>query len=168
MNAVDSLTHLHLDYRRRNWLIRELRSNHAGETGAVWIYRGILRVTRDNRLRNFAERHLETESSHLVLMNQLLPAGDRSHLLPLWKVAGYLTGAIPALFGPRVVYVTINAVETFVEAHYEPQIRQLKLDGQTTLAGLLDQCRRDEAEHRREAEQLIRLPTGPGHAFCII
>ena len=39
----------------------ELRSDHAGETGAVAIYRGILAITRNPELRTFAEHHLATE-----------------------------------------------------------------------------------------------------------
>jgi demethoxyubiquinone hydroxylase (CLK1/Coq7/Cat5 family) len=36
----------------------------------------------------------------------------------LWRVAGWLTGALPALFGRAAVLRTIDAVETFVEGHY--------------------------------------------------
>ena len=42
------------------WLERELRSDHAGETGAVFIYRGIAAVARwrnSAELLGFAERH---------------------------------------------------------------------------------------------------------------
>ena len=42
-----------------------MRSNHAGETGAVWIYKGILTVSRDPAIRLFAEHHLATEQTHL-------------------------------------------------------------------------------------------------------
>jgi hypothetical protein len=38
-----------------------LQTDHAGETGAVMIYRGILAVTRDQTLRAFAHHHFETE-----------------------------------------------------------------------------------------------------------
>ncbi|MCZ8149187.1 MAG: demethoxyubiquinone hydroxylase family protein, partial [Roseomonas sp.] len=96
-----------------DWLVRELRSDHAGETGAVMIYRGILAVSRDPGVRDFAARHGATEQGHLDLLEQLLPPAQRSRLLPIWKVAGFLTGALPALFGPRAVHVTIDAVESF-------------------------------------------------------
>ena len=36
------------------WLIRDLRSDHAGETGAVAIYRGILAISQSNEIRSFA------------------------------------------------------------------------------------------------------------------
>ena len=93
------------------WLERELRANHAGEAGAVAIYRGILVVTRDTALRTFATNHLETEARHLTVMEGLLPRARRSRLLPVWRAAGFVTGALPAHFGPRAVYITVEAVE---------------------------------------------------------
>jgi demethoxyubiquinone hydroxylase (CLK1/Coq7/Cat5 family) len=103
-------------------LAGDLRSDHAGETGAVQIYRGILAVSRDPAVRAFAEHHLATESRHLEVIEALRPAVPRSRLLPLWRPAGWLTGALPALAGPRAVYATIAAVETFVDRHYGEQI----------------------------------------------
>ena len=46
-------------------LASEMRSNHAGETGAIWIYKGVLAVSRDAEIRVFAEHHLATEQTHL-------------------------------------------------------------------------------------------------------
>ena len=43
-------------------LAREMRSNHAGETGAVWIYRGILAVSSNAKVRTFALHHLKPKS----------------------------------------------------------------------------------------------------------
>ena len=134
------------------WLLRELRSDHAGETGAVWIYRGVLSVTRNARLRDFAERHLATEQKHLALLNSLLQRSDRSRLLPLWRIAGFLTGAMPALVGPKAVYGTVAAVETFVDRHYQQQIEQLEPDGYWgLLRAQLEDCRLDEVSHLDES-----------------
>ena len=47
-------------------LLADLRTDHAGETGAVMIYRGILAVTRDAAVKAFAQAHLATEASHLA------------------------------------------------------------------------------------------------------
>ncbi len=133
-------------------LVADLRSDHAGETGAVLIYRGILAVTRDPDLRAFASAHMETESRHLALLDGLLPPHERSRLLPLWRVAGFLTGFLPALFGPRAVYATIDAVETFVDTHYEEQIRKLSTEGSGgALRAVLLSCQADEVHHRDEA-----------------
>jgi ubiquinone biosynthesis monooxygenase Coq7 len=142
-------------------VLADLRTDHAGETGAVQIYRGILAVTRDPALRAFAARHLETERSHLAQIEQWIPAAHRSRLLFLWRPAGWLTGALPALFGPRAVHATIEAVETFVDRHYAEQV--VRLAGQATLAplrDLLEACRRDEVAHRDEAA--AQAPRAPG------
>lgn len=136
------------------WLVGELRSDHAGETGAVAIYHGILSVARDPELRQFAQRHLQTEASHLAKIAALLPDADHSRLLPLWKAAGYLTGAIPACFGPAAVFMTIDAVETFVETHYLSQIQRLAACGEYEVRALLNACLADEVEHRDEARHL--------------
>lgn len=154
------LSHLYQHDKDRTWLIRELRSDHAGETGAVWIYNGILAVSRDEEVREFSERHLKTEQNHLALMNQLLPADQRSRLLPIWKVAGFLTGVVPALIGARAVYATIQAVEDFVVRHYWPQVERLREDGLIDTAEILNQCMRDEMVHQREAQSKLQH-TGP-------
>lgn len=133
-------------------LIGDLRSDHAGETGAVAIYLGILAVTRDPQIRHFAQQHLATEREHLARLGELLPPGQRSALLPLWKVAGWLTGFLPALVGSRAVYATIDAVETFVDQHYEEQVHKLPAHGAGgALRSLLLACQADEVDHRDEA-----------------
>ena len=141
-------------------LRRDLRSDHAGETGAVWIYRGILALSRDAGVRDFARRHLATEQEHLRLITPLLPWPQRSRLLLPWRVAGFFTGALPALVGARAVFATIAAVETFVDTHYQQQldhIDSLPEAGRAAafpLRALLARCQADECQHRDEAAAL--------------
>ncbi|MEO8937133.1 MAG: demethoxyubiquinone hydroxylase family protein [Burkholderiaceae bacterium] len=133
-------------------MLADLRTDHAGETGAVRIYQGVLRFARDPALYAFAQRHLVTEQIHLREIEAWLPLTDRSRLLPVWRLAGWLTGAVPALFGPRAVYGTIEAVERFVDHHYEEQIQCLA--AQPALGRLrqtLVDCQGDEVAHRDEA-----------------
>ncbi len=142
-------------------LVGDLRSDHAGELGAVWIYRGLLAVSRDAGVREFARRHSATEQVHLDKISALLPWPQRSRLLPAWRVAGFLTGALPALFGARAVYATIAAVETFVDQHYQHQIDKLQNRPEhAELLSLLLQCQHDECEHRDEATALAGKPPG--------
>ena len=113
------------------WLVTELRTNQAGEYGAVRIYEGALvglklrttlylRKQPDQQALNFLEEHKSNEFAHLQIMNALTAeTASSTILLPLWHVAGFITGLLPALFGgKRAVYHTIVAVETFVEEHY--------------------------------------------------
>lgn len=147
---------------QRKWLTAELRSDHAGETGAVAIYSGILAVSRDSRVREFALNHRDTEMRHLSLMESILPKPQRSLLLPLWRLAGFLTGAIPALFGSNPVFATIAAVESFVDEHYLQQIERLADEGvHPELREILQDCREDELQHRDEALELQATAPGP-------
>ena len=163
------------------WLQQELRSDHAGEFGAVMIYRGILAISRDTSVREFAESHLRTEQKHLALMEEIVPAAGRTRLLPLWRLMGWLTGALPALFGRQAVFATIEAVETFVEEHYMAQIRRLRyeaaeeglcsgdqdnanearksLKARAELISMLNHCCEDEVHHKEEARD--RAAEGP-------
>ena len=137
------------------WLVADLRSDHAGETGAVWIYRGILTATRDKDIRRFASNHLATEETHLRQLEDWLQFSERSKILMAWKLAGFFTGFFPALVGQNAVYTTINSVETFVVNHYKAQINKLgESDNYHDLRVLLERCCEDEAEHRDEAESL--------------
>ena len=147
-------------------LTGDLRSDHAGETGAVAIYRGILAISRDPAVRHFALVHLATEQEHLARFGALLPRGQRSILLPVWRAAGWLTGALPALVGPRAVYATIDAVETFVDHHYEEQVRKLPDHGPGgALRALLVACQADEVEHRDQAR--AAAIAGPGRLTLV-
>ena len=137
------------------WLQQELRSDHAGEYGAVMIYRGMLAVSRDASVRQFAEQHLLTEEKHLAVMDTIIPASGRTRLLPVWRVMGWLTGALPALLGRQAVFATIEAVETFVDHHYEQQLVQLNPQGEyAALRQILVDCQADEVSHRNEATEL--------------
>ena len=94
-------------------LVRDLRSDHAGETGAVWIYKGILAVSSDAELREFAREHLATERRHLHFFDAWLPATNGLSILralrilrvlrllsvvpQMRKVVGALFSALPGM-----------------------------------------------------------------------
>ncbi len=145
--------------KSNSYLVRELRSDHAGETGAVYIYKGIAavaKITNDSELLNLARSHGVTELEHLELIESVLARNLQSRLLVLWRIAGWLIGAIPTLFGRGAVYATIAAVETFVEQHYQAQIDYLRINGSSDgLLELLMRCQADEIAHQKEAKSQI-------------
>ena len=134
------------------WLIAELRSDHAGELGAVMIYRGILAVSASASVRAFAAEHLTTEQNHLGLIETILPSSERSRLQWPWRMAGWLIGAIPALISDQWVYATIEAVETFVDEHYQLQLDRLNSElPHHPVRAILAQCQADEIAHKHDA-----------------
>ena len=141
-----------------HWLDRELSSNVAGETGAVCIYDGAafalsLRSSpcRSSTLQ-FVEEHRAAEQSHLDLFEALLPAHKHTRLLPMWRAAGFALGFMPAMLSDRALFITVQAVETFVEEHYEEQIGPLKQHARCPrLVELLEHCCADEVHHKDDA-----------------
>lgn len=165
------MVQLSTDYTPRQFLehefsvrfIKDLRSDHAGETGAVWIYRGVLRVARDPEVVSFATHHLEAERRHLAFFQAWLPKKHQSKLIPLWKVSGFLLGAVAALLGKKMLYVTISAVESFVVEHYQKQLDYLNREGNRTersLLALLSQFQADESHHKLDAVTRINNIAG--------
>lgn len=142
-------------------MVAELRTDHAGEAGAVAVYKGMLWASRNAKVRELALHHIHTEQQHLESMNGLLPPLKRSWLLPLWKVAGFVVGALPALCGPKAVFATVVAIETFVVNHYQQQINTLAgRPGDALLRQLLLECQQDEREHLEEGHLRQLEPQG--------
>jgi len=152
------------------YINQELRSDHAGEVGAVQIYRGIKAVALwrgDLELMRFADEHGAVEQEHLIMMEKLVPADQRSRLQTPWQIAGWLTGAVPALFGRDTVYATIKAVETFVDQHYQQQIDELSFHPKhNNLTSVLIKCQADEQHHRDDAGSRISSVNPMLTAWC--
>jgi len=149
-------------------LIAELRSDHAGECGAVQIYTGILAVSRNAEVREFARQHRQTELEHRRFFDEWLPDRHKSRLIFLWNLSGWLLGAIPALFGARAVFATIAAVESFVEGHYQAQIDAMRDQPELApLARVLQDFCDEEVEHQHDASSRLQAPDGPiGRAWA--
>lgn len=133
-------------------LVPHFRSNHAGETGAVFIYKAILKFSKDKEVLSFAKNHLKTEQNHLEKINSVFDENDNSKLITLWKIFGYLTGLIPSLIGKKFIFTTIYYVEKFVEKHYLEQIKILENDRKHKhLHKLIKNLMDDEVDHKNEA-----------------
>lgn len=155
-----------------HWLDREMSSNVAGETGAVAIYRGALDAMAARRLLGaplppaaleFATSHMAAESRHLRLIESVVPPSKRTRLLPIWRLAGWSLGFAPTLLGgERALFRTVDAVETFVEEHYNEQIGPLLRAEQPCpeLVRLLSHCCAEEVEHREDAAARLRGAAG--------
>ena len=130
-----------------------MRSNHAGETGAVWIYLGARCIFWNKKIKIMSKEHYQTEKNHLIIMNHLLSNKSKSKLLILWRILGFSLGFISALLGYRFFCVTIQSVESFVEQHYREQIEFLyKKSISFDLLKVLEMCCDEEVEHQNDAK----------------
>ncbi len=145
-------------------LVKDLRSDHAGETGAVYIYVGAeaaMRLGSPDRFsdgaRAFIQAHKQTEEQHLAYFDRLLEPAQRSKLLPLWRLSGFTLGFLPTMLGgERALFCTVEAVESFVETHYQEHIVPLAARPpgpyqHPELLRVLRHCCEDEVHHRDDA-----------------
>jgi 3-demethoxyubiquinol 3-hydroxylase len=133
-----------------------LRVDHAGELGAVSIYRGqqavFLSARREMPIADqLGEMHAH-EAAHLEAFDKLLTERRvRPTLLaPLWRMAGFALGAGTALLGEKAAHACTEAVETVIEQHYADQIEELRVR-EPELADELSRYRDDELAHRDQA-----------------
>ena len=99
---------------------------------------------------------------HDIVFFEIDKEKDRSKLVWLWKIAGFLLGFLPTLFGPKIVFATIEAVEAFVEEHYEEQLKYLRAQSNPNqeLIDLLQSCQDDEIDHKLESAEKKNLTPG--------
>lgn len=133
-----------------------LRVDHAGELGAVHIYRGQQAVFARARGKAAVAKQLgamgEHERVHLHAFDVMLTERRvRPTLLaPLWRAGGFALGAATALMGEKAAHACTEAVETVIEGHYAGQIEELA-ESEPALAAELSKFRDDELGHRDEA-----------------
>jgi ubiquinone biosynthesis monooxygenase Coq7 len=130
-----------------------LRVDHAGELGAVHIYRGQRAVLGDapgrERIAGQLAEMESQEAEHLARFDRLLTERRvrPTALAPVWRLAGFAVGAGTALLGERAAHACTEAVESVIEEHYAGQIAELT-DRDPDLAAELSKFRDEELAHR--------------------
>jgi len=145
-----------------------IRVDHAGEYGAVQIYRGQQAVFGKSESKSHAARIIADmeagEQDHLKTFDRLLAErGVRPTLMaPVWRVAGFGLGAVTALMGEQAAHACTEAVEDVIEEHYARQSRALEgVDHDLKI--VVDRFREDEIGHKHTAiEQGAR--DAPGYS----
>ena len=133
-----------------------IRVDHAGEFGAVQIYRGQLAVFRNqpgkSRVADLIAEMEAGEQSHLDTFDRMIvERGVRpTAMAPLWRIMGFGLGAATALMGEKAAHACTAAVEEAIEEHYAAQASAL--DGvDADLKRTVEKFRVDELAHRDTA-----------------
>jgi ubiquinone biosynthesis monooxygenase Coq7 len=133
-----------------------LRVDHAGELGAVHIYRGQRAVLGQARGHERVAGQLAEmeahEAEHLARFDRLLTERRvrPTALAPVWRLAGFAVGAATALMGDKAAHACTEAVENVIEQHYAGQIAELE-SREPELAAELSRFRAEELAHRDQA-----------------
>lgn len=147
-----------------------VRVDHAGEYGAVAIYKGQRAVFKSLPHKAHIARQLEEmeadEQHHLDTFDRLIFERNArpTALAPVWNMAGHALGAATALMGEKAAHACTEAVESVIEQHYASQVEELRAMGEDELADLFAKFREEELEHRDLAiEEGARQ--APGYAL---
>ena len=133
-----------------------LRIDHAGEYGAVHIYRAQRAVFEGRPGREVIAADMAgmqgQEAAHLARFEALLNAEQvrPTLLIPIWRVAALVLGTGTALMGEKAAHACTEAVESVIEKHYADQIEELS-DRDPALAAELSVFRDEELAHHDHA-----------------
>jgi len=136
-----------------------LKVDHAGEYGAIHIYRAQIALSSLFGFRGREALHemLSHELAHFASFNDLVrQRGSRTcKALWLWSLGGYVLGTATALLGPSGIWACTYAVERTVNGHLDRQTSWLKGRDEELLR-VVASIVADERSHRDQA--LKELP----------
>lgn len=138
---------------------RILKVNHAGEFGAIRIYRAQIYVSRylHKDLLAFLTDTVSHEIDHCRIFREAMTKrrSRPCYAMWLWGLGGSALGLITALMGKNAIMVCTAAVERTVHRHLEEQIEFLTGRDEALKAAIAE-IQAQELGHLRHAEAYIR------------
>jgi ubiquinone biosynthesis monooxygenase Coq7 len=148
--------------RDRRTIARIVRVNHAGEYGAIRIYRAQIAVA-DRRWGDVAatlREILSHEEQHRAAFFAAMPSRDARpcRAMWLWGWGGWILGFATAIAGRQAVWICTAAVEAAVHRHLNEQLAFLR-DRDGELHGIISAIHEEELSHLRHAEAQLAEPS---------
>lgn len=141
-------------------IARILKVNHAGEFGAIRIYRAQLWYARTvgSDLVPFLTETLSHEIQHCQKFLDAMPTRDARpcNAMPLWGLGGSVLGLMTSLMGRNAVMVCTEAVEETVHRHLDEQMHYLA-GRDEALRQVIAEIQVEEIQHLRFAQSQVRL-----------
>jgi 3-demethoxyubiquinol 3-hydroxylase len=143
-------------------IARILKVNHAGEYGAIRIYRAQIWVARRlyPDLVPFLQETLGHEVNHCALFRAaMVPRGARPcRVMSLWGNGGYVLGFLCALLGRQGIWICTAAVEGAVHRHLQDQLHFLRARDRD-LHDIILSIQHEELMHLTHAEMRLTAST---------
>jgi ubiquinone biosynthesis monooxygenase Coq7 len=137
---------------------RILKVNHAGEYGAIRIYRAQLWVARYRfpDMVPFLEETLGHEIEHCALFSNAMPkrGAKPCRVLAFWGNGGLVLGLLTALAGRQGIWICTEAVEATVHRHLNDQLFFLQ-SRDAELHSLIAGIQLEELHHLHYAAERI-------------
>ena len=143
-------------------IARILKVNHAGEFGAIRIYRAQIWVARRRypELCAFLKETLGHEVRHCSLFLGAMPQRHARpcRVMAFWGNGGWVLGFFTALLGRQGVWICTAAVEAAVHRHLQDQLHFLR-DRDPELHALIASIQNEELMHLQHAEERLEART---------
>ena len=140
-------------------IARILKVNHAGEFGAIRIYRAQLWIAKrwHSDLVPFLNETLAHEIQHCQYFRDAMPGPKTRpcYAMTLWGIGGSLLGLITALMGRNAIMACTKAVEQTVHRHLDEQIDFL-LGKDELLKALITSIQIEENAHLNFAKAHLK------------
>jgi len=140
---------------------RIVRVNHAGEYGAIRIYRAQISIARRlyPEIADDLGEMLEHEIRHCTVFSAAMPArrSRPCRLIRLWSMGGALLGFLTALTGRQGIWTCTAAVEAAVHRHLDDQLGFLATRDPELHEAIRD-IRVEELSHLHHAEMQLQPP----------
>jgi 3-demethoxyubiquinol 3-hydroxylase len=154
-----------LNKRDQKTIRRILKVNHAGEYGAIRIYKAQLWFARRwyPDIVDFLEETLGHEIRHCREFFAAMPERNTRpcRIMSLWGNGGYVLGAVTALFGAQSIWVCTSAVEETVHKHLLDQLAFIEGKDEE-LSALINSIMAEEIHHLEYANSKIVDERKPG------
>jgi ubiquinone biosynthesis monooxygenase Coq7 len=150
-----------LTARDAKTVARIVKVNHAGEYGAIRIYRAQILIARRlfPDVADCLEAMLAHELDHCAAFRSAM-AGRNARpcrIMQLWGWGGYVLGLMTALTGRQAIWTCTAAVEAAVHRHLDDQLRFL-VGRDLELHAIILKIREEELSHLSQAEMNLRAP----------
>ena len=133
-----------------------IRVDHAGEHGAIAIYKGqlsALSLIGDKKTSSIISEMAEGEKAHAKEFDRLVKERKTrpTALMPLWSLAGYTLGVISVIGGKDSVMACTEAVEDVID-----KIEELESSGkEQDILKTIKKFHAEEVEHEKIAKNEI-------------
>jgi ubiquinone biosynthesis monooxygenase Coq7 len=139
-------------------IARILKVNHAGEYGAIRIYRAQLWIARRRYpdMVAFLEETLGHEVEHCALFRNAMPkrGAKPCRVMAFWGNGGLVLGFLTGLMGRQGIWICTEAVEATVHRHLEDQMFFLRVRD-PELHALIGGIQSEELHHLHYAQERI-------------
>jgi ubiquinone biosynthesis monooxygenase Coq7 len=143
-------------------IARILKVNHAGEYGAIRIYRAQIAISRILFPDIVAplSHMLAHEIEHCARFSEAMPLRNARpcRIMSLWSLGGNVLGAFTAIMGRRWIWTCTSAVEETVHRHLDDQLHFLA-GRDEDLHSVIQSIREQELEHLSTANARVDRTT---------